>query len=113
MRVTLLLDEHVPRALAKALIQQGIEVIHVADTQLRGMADEDLLAEASRMECAFVTYNVRHFAALAVRWANEHREHAGLLLVTRRRPIGQVALRMAHTLASYAPDALRNATIYV
>jgi hypothetical protein len=111
--VLLLLDEHVPRALARALAQHGLDVLHVADTPLRGLPDEALLAEASRIRRALVTYNVRDFAALAVGWAKEDREHFGLLLVARRRPIGELVQRLLRTLEPHSPDSLRNTVLYI
>jgi hypothetical protein len=40
--IRLLLDEHIWAGLAAALTQRGYDVVHVADTEQRGVDDEPL-----------------------------------------------------------------------
>ncbi len=78
MPAKLLLDEHVPLAVAEGLRRSGVDTVHVVETDLRGSPDDTVLTAATEMECVLVTYNVRDFLALASLWADQGRELQGL-----------------------------------
>lgn len=113
MRPPLLLDEHVPAALADLLRQRGVDVLHVVDTTLRGVPDDVLLAEAARLARVLVSYNVRDFSQLTVTWARQEREHAGVLLVPGQPAVGELARRLLEALDRYASTGLRNTILFV
>lgn len=82
----LLLDElHAP-AVAEALRGRGIDAVAAAATvQLRGLADQDLLAFASADQRTLVTENVGDFTLLHGRWLAEGRAHAGIVFTSPKR----------------------------
>ncbi|MCP4309042.1 MAG: hypothetical protein GY788_30050 [bacterium] len=82
----LLLDEMHTPSVAVELMGESFDVVAVAaDPDLRGMADEELLAHAATERRALVTENVADFMPLATRWAGEHRTHAGLIFTNPKR----------------------------
>jgi predicted nuclease of predicted toxin-antitoxin system len=77
-----LVDEDLPRSLARALSIAGMEAIHVIDAGLRGRSDADVLAGASRSRRALVTADLdfsnlleyplgSHAGIVVVRFPNE------------------------------------------
>lgn len=82
MRV--LLDAHVSsRHIGRRLAAAGHDVLALdQDQTLSKLADEDVLALAAGQERIVITHNVRHFVAIARRWAEAQRRHAGLILIT-------------------------------
>ena len=82
----LLLDEMHAPSIADALVVQGWDVVAVAgDATLRGASDADLLDHATRNDRALVTENIADFSPLAMHWASESRNHAGLIFTNPKR----------------------------
>lgn len=77
--IKLLLDEHIWEGLTGALTQRGYDVIHIVNTEHRGIDDEPLLVLATSEGRAVLTYNVRDFAPLVRLWYEAGREHAGVV----------------------------------
>jgi hypothetical protein len=77
------LDAHIsgPR-IARALREAG-HGVRAADEEreLDGLTDEDLLSIAAAEERVFVTFDVKDFPAIARRWAEAGRTHAGCAIV--------------------------------
>jgi hypothetical protein len=80
--VKILLDEHY----APAIAEQLRAARHTADTVLglglTGVNDHALLEFCERESYALLTNNVRDFAPLALQWAADGREHAGLVFTS-------------------------------
>jgi hypothetical protein len=84
--VRLLLDEMHAPTVAEVLRAEGHDVVAVAAVlDLRGAADEDLLAYAAEKGCVVVTENVVDFATIAASWVAQGRSHAGLLFTSPKR----------------------------
>ena len=82
----LLLDEMHAPSVAVELTGESFDVVSVAaQTELRGMSDEELLAYAAHEQQALVTENVADFMPLATRWVDEHRTHSGLIFTNPKR----------------------------
>ncbi len=82
----LLLDEMHAPSVAVELTGEDFDVVSVAaQTELRGMSDEELLAYAAHEQQALVTENVADFMPLATRWVDEHRTHSGLIFTNPKR----------------------------
>ena len=81
----LLLDEmHVPGV--AAALPGSFDVMAVAaEPELRGRMDEELLEFAVSDGRGLVTENVVDFLALAARWADDGRRHAGLIFTHPRK----------------------------
>lgn len=82
----LLLDEMHAPTVAVELTGEAFDVVAVAaHPDLRGMADEELLAYASTERRALVTENVADFMPLATQRAGEDNAHAGLIFTNPKR----------------------------
>ncbi|HUG13480.1 MAG TPA: DUF5615 family PIN-like protein [Thermomicrobiales bacterium] len=83
----LLLDEHLTRALARALNERGVVTEHVATWlggRLRTADDETILLAAQENGSVLVTLDSATLPALAKGWTSSGRPHAGLLIVSHR-----------------------------
>jgi predicted nuclease of predicted toxin-antitoxin system len=83
----LLLDAHLPRALAVALRRRGMDAVPLADWRdgrLRDAADERLLEAAAEEGRALVTLDAATLPETAWRWVEAGRSHAGVLVITSR-----------------------------
>ena len=81
----MLLDEMLSGQIARRLRDAGHDVTAVvADRELIGIADEDVLARATADGRCVVTANVRDFAALHAQWASAGRSHAGIVYVVTK-----------------------------
>ena len=82
----LLLDEMHAPSIAESLTQEGFDVLAVAaEADLRGMADDELLAIAADHGRFLVTENVTDFLQLVAQRAAAGSAHAGLILTNPRR----------------------------
>lgn len=82
----LLLDEMHAPSVAVQLTGETFNVVAVAThPDLRGMADDELLAYAATERRALVTENVADFMPLATQWASEHKTHSGLIFTNPKR----------------------------
>jgi predicted nuclease of predicted toxin-antitoxin system len=81
--VRLLLDAQLSdRGIGEPLRGRGHDVAALqADTALKALSDENVLALATDQGRVLVTRNARDFAPLARRWASRNRSHAGLILI--------------------------------
>ena len=105
--IKLLLDEHIWEGLTEALTKRGYDVIHVVNTDQRGVDDEPLLGFAAGQERAVLTYNVKHFAPLVRLWYEAGRDHAGVIFSIQLPPPD--LLRQAERLlAKLSAEELKN-----
>ncbi len=79
----LLLDADLPqRRIGAQLERKGHNVSSLqADAARRSLPDQLVLEWAATEGRILVTRNARHFEPLARAWAEEQREHAGLILI--------------------------------
>ena len=105
--IKLLLDEHIWEGLAEALTQRGYNVVHLTNTDQRGLDDEPLLVFAAAQGRAVLTCNVRHFVPLVVSWHEAHREHAGVILSIQLPP-GELLRQVGKLLTTLSADELKN-----
>lgn len=75
----LLTDEHISKALIKALRDRGWDVVRAVDVFGQRTDDEILLEYAAQQGRVLVTTDVR-LEAIAVRWLREWRTFPGLVL---------------------------------
>lgn len=97
--------------IASQLRDRGRDVAAVIEnTALVGLADDEILAEATTAERALVTCNIRDFVPLDQRYKASGRIHSGLVLVSSkafpqdRSFIGALVSALDHLLGE---DALR------
>ena len=83
----LLLDIHIPGAVALQLRRSGFEALILADlvgTKAEGMPDEVLLAIARSHGRVLVTYDCQTIPPVTRAWAAEGESHTGVVLVDDR-----------------------------
>jgi len=113
----LLLDVHIPAAGVEALRRKcpGLDVAHLSKWQrggLREAEDSELLAQCTKDERMLVTYDLATIPALLNVWAEEGRDHGGVLLVDAKslRPekVGAVAAAIGSMLQELWGQETRN-----
>jgi predicted nuclease of predicted toxin-antitoxin system len=117
----LLLDEMFPVAIAKALRDAGHDVVAAQEqSQLQGIADSLLLAEAQRRGRAIITENASDFVPLAAELVTEGRMHFGLILTASRslsrhqkRFLGATVSALAATLEEHPSDDARSLLLWL
>lgn len=81
----LLLDEMFSGAIAAQLRAKGHDVVAVvADPALAGLADDQILAQATATGRVLVTANIKDFMPLDARYRAASQAHAGLILVSAK-----------------------------
>ena len=106
-RIKLLLDEHIWEGLTEALAERGYDVVHINNTEHRGIDDEPLLALAADEGRAVLTYNIRHFVPLVRLWYEAGREHAGVILSVQLPP-GELLKRIERLLVTLSAEEMNN-----
>lgn len=111
----LLLDEQISAKVAEELRRRGHDAVAVSETELRGSADEDVLAWAIADRRAVVTNDIRDFRLLHARHLTMRIAHYGLVLVSgrshslRRAGVGGLVAALEKLLTDLpAEDALRD-----
>src|SRR5580692_5089877 len=85
MTTSLLLDEMFSGAIAVRLRAKGYDVLAVvADQDLAGRPDEQVLAGAAAARRALVTANIKDFLPLDSDYRVTGQSHAGLILVSTK-----------------------------
>jgi predicted nuclease of predicted toxin-antitoxin system len=82
-------DEHIARAVARGLLQRGVDAILARDVGMMDAADEDHLAYATR-ENRVVYTNDQDFLRLHAKGI----PHAGIAFSAQGLPIGEVIERL-------------------
>jgi hypothetical protein len=81
----LLLDEMFSGIIAEQLRAKGHDVLAVvADPALAGLADDQILTQATAARRALVTANIKDFIPLDARYRAASQAHAGLILVSAK-----------------------------
>jgi predicted nuclease of predicted toxin-antitoxin system len=85
--VQLLLDSHLPRAVAEGLRRAGIDAMALAEWlggAFREAEDELILTHAAEEGRVIVTFDRRTVPSLLARWAAGGRSHAGVVLIDEK-----------------------------
>ncbi|MEX0714674.1 MAG: DUF5615 family PIN-like protein [Pirellulales bacterium] len=100
-------DEDVYGAVAPALRKAGFDALSTPEAERLRETDESQLAWASNEGRTIVTFNVAHFAKLHVRWIEQGRHHAGII-VSSQRPIGDLLRRLLRLAGTLDGDSMRD-----
>lgn|GEM_PF-4806966 len=112
------LDEHLPIALADALEQAGVDVIHISRWQgqnLRTFGDDVILAATTAAGRVLISRDANTLPKLAYRWTNEGRHHAGLIVLPnsiRQHDIGGARNAILHIIRDADSEAFVNRVIF-
>ena len=107
MKLRLFLDEDVHMGLSHALRQRGHDVVHAQDLKRKGKSDSAQLAFCVQEERCLVTFNIRDFVKLHKQYAEQNREHWGII-VARQMPIGEALRRLLKKIGLAARDDFKN-----
>jgi predicted nuclease of predicted toxin-antitoxin system len=106
----LILDIHVPIAVARGLQAVGIDVVPAAtwnDGIIRTAPDEIILTVAAQEDRVLVSYDAKTLRPLAKNWAELGQHHAGIILIDdhtfRQNDIGGI-VRALRALVSERGD---------
>lgn len=118
MKPALLLDTHLARALAAALVARGFDVTLATDwhdEDLRNAPDATILAAATQAGRIVVTRDSRTFPALAGRWTAAGRSHAGVIVLSPRignRDIGRQLESILTAIDQVGDDSWADRVVY-
>ena len=108
----LLLDEHIWGYLAKILREQGFDVIHATEVDLVATPDDKIMEYAVGEHRAVVTFNIKDFVLLAVKYFEDGKEHYGVV-VSNQLSRGDLQKRVIRLLESVTAAELMNAVRYL
>ena len=99
-----LVDEDLPRSLARALSAAGMQSIHVIEAGLRGRSDSDVLAEANRNRRTLLTADLDFSNLLQYPLGS----HAGIVIARfpNETPVEVLNQAIVSALDALAPDEL-------
>ncbi len=94
--IRLYLDEDFHPDLADALRQHGHDCRSCIEAGMSGKSDEEQLTYATAEGRCLVSFNVRDFVALAQKWGQTGRVHAGIVVTQQvsRQGLGQLLQRL-------------------
>jgi predicted nuclease of predicted toxin-antitoxin system len=111
-RIKILIDEDVWIGLVEALRQAGYDAVSVSELGRKGLSDEEQLAYAVSEGRAIITHNIQDFAPLAEIYFQQHRPHAGILVV-RQFQKGELLRRALALLEPLTPETLANTLRFI
>ena len=115
MTCRILLDQHIPLAVAEALRGSGHEALSVLDANLLGALDDTLLGFATEQGRVFISSNYRDFIRLPRVWNQEGRDFPGIVLVKHKGPEydpGDIVARIEQHITT-DPSRLQNSLTWL
>ena len=100
----LLLDEHLPPALADALQQRGLDAITVVESDLAALPDEEIFSRAAGLGRVIVTFNNPDFAAEIKNFAAAHpnQQMPGVIFIPGKKIRASEVSRLAAVIEEVA-----------
>jgi hypothetical protein len=106
--ISLYLDEDVAKAIAQGVRRQRYEVVTTQEANRLGTDDAGQLAFAAAGGHAVVTYNQGDFCRLHVEYVRANKQHAGIIVASRKVGLGETLRRILSLLDSVDADDMRN-----
>jgi hypothetical protein len=78
--VRLYIDEDITDDLARVLRARGFDALSVYDLDMTGKTDSEQAAFAVEQQRTLLSFNVKHFSAIATQYAAESRTHFGIVV---------------------------------
>ena len=101
------LDEDVSVLVAILLRGRGLDAVAAVTEHMLGEDDAAQLARAALLGRCIVTHNRVHFELLHRQYLESGRDHAGIIVATRRAP-RELASRIVMLLDALTADEIRN-----
>ena len=108
-------DRHIMARLAVDLRSRGYDVLTTEEAGLDTATDEEQLAFATSERRAILTFNIRDFAPLHIRWLAAGQPHSGII-VSRQlgsRQYGAILRRVLGLLNHFTADELTNNIVHL
>ncbi|MBI4320061.1 MAG: DUF5615 family PIN-like protein [Chloroflexi bacterium] len=116
----LLLDAHLPLALARELQRRGLDAVALRDWMggaYRNASDDDLLAAANLDRRVFVTYDCHSIPPLICDWYETGRRHSGIILIDegtiRPNDVGSLLRSLVELSSRAGSDEWQDRVIYL
>ncbi len=106
------LDEDVSVLVDVLLRNRGFDAITAVAEQMLGQDDSAQLAHAASLGRCMVTHNRVHFELLHHRFVESGRDHAGVIVATRRPP-QELVSRIVILPNALTADEIRNQLLYI
>lgn len=101
-----------PTILAHMLRERGINCITTQEAGNIGRSDDYQLAYATSQNRALVTFNRKHFLALATLWGATGRPHAGLILSKQLR-VPEMLRQLLRLVTRHKKESLTNQVLWL
>jgi hypothetical protein len=108
----LYLDEDVSVLVAALLRGRGLDAVTAVAEDMLGLDDSAQLAHAAARGRCVVTHNRIHFELLHRQYLASGRDHAGIVVATRRAP-HEIVSRIVMLLNTLTADEIRNQLLYI
>ena len=116
----LILDIHVPSAVARGLQARGIDVVLGAtwqDGTIRTASDADILTLAASEDRVLVSYDTKTLRPLAREWAERGHRHAGIILIDdrtyRQNDVGGIVRALRAIVAERGDEDWHDLMVYL
>lgn len=106
------LDVHVPIAIAEGLRRAGIDVLTAQEAGCGLLDDEALLAFAAEQGRVLATQDA-DFVGIVSRWNHESRDSEGVIFARQGVPVGIFLENLELCLHCLTDDELRNQVVFV
>ena len=98
--------------LADMLRTRGIDCLAAREAGTLGQSDPEQLTFASFHNRAIITFNIVDYLRLAVTWADEGREHAGII-VSDQLQLPELLRRVLRLIAHHQNQDLHNQVLWL
>ncbi len=105
-------DEDVDVLTASMLKGRGFDVLTARDAGMLRKSDDEQIEFAAAQGRCLITHNRDDFLTIHRRYVETGREHAGIIVARKRRPV-EIVTRVAELLNTFTSDEMRNTIYYV
>ena len=115
MPISLYIDEDaMARLLVRGLRAREIDVTTVFEEGMTGKSDEEQLSYAAEHGRTFYTFNVGDFCRLHTEYLTQGNNHAGIIVVYRKRyAIGEQIRRLSDLIQKLSSEEISNNLIFL
>jgi len=106
------LDEDVDLIVADIIRSHGFYAIATQEVDRKRSPDDDQLIYAAENDYVILTHNRGDFERLALKYFDENRSHAGIVISVQRPP-KDVARSMVRVLSLYTAESIKNQIVYI
>jgi predicted nuclease of predicted toxin-antitoxin system len=108
-------DADLTPRIVSALRQRNYVCQSAVHDGLRTASDQQILERATARDMVLLTNNARDFVILSQTWAEQEKQHAGILISEqyRRRQLGEFLRRLVRFLDTVTADEMRGTIHYL